>query len=107
MLNSALETFEAPQQNKYTDPLVFVPGEYTFSQVGRVPYLSSVMSLQDLVNQIQLVENIPEESRLEVPSAMNHFLMAFYWSSGKLPFYRGTLSTWGILVGIELRSLGV
>ena len=65
MLNSTLETFEAPQQNKYTDPLIFIPGEYTFSQVGRVPYLSSVMSLQDLVNQIQLVENIPEESRLD------------------------------------------
>ena len=52
MLNSTLETFEALQQNKYTDPLLFIPGEYTLSQVGRVPYLAAVMSLQDLVNQI-------------------------------------------------------
>lgn len=65
MSNSGLEAFEAPQQNKYTEPLLFVPGEYTLSQVGRVPYFSSVMSLQDLVNQIKLVEDIPEEARLD------------------------------------------
>ena len=65
MSNSALETFEAPQQSKYTEPLLFVPGEYKLSQVGRVPYLVAVMSLQDLVNQIKLVEDIPEEARLD------------------------------------------
>ena len=65
MSNRELETFKAPQQSKYTDPLVFVRGEYRLSQVGRVPYLVAVMSLQDLVNQIKLVEDIPEEARLD------------------------------------------
>lgn len=65
MSTTELEEFVAPQQNKYTEPLLFVPGEYTLSQVGRVPYLSSVMSLRDLVNQIKLVEDIPEEARLD------------------------------------------
>ena len=65
MSNSALETFKAPQQNKYTEPLLFVPGEYRLSQVGQIPYLAAVMSLQDLVDQIKLVEDLPEESRLD------------------------------------------
>jgi DGQHR domain-containing protein len=65
MLKMTLETFEAPQQNKYTEPLLFVPGEYRLSQVGRVPYLVAVMSLQDLVDQIKLVEDLPEEARLD------------------------------------------
>ena len=65
MSNNELEAFEALEQNKYTEPLLFVPGEYTLSQVGRVPYLSAVMSLRDLVNQIKLVEDIPEEARLD------------------------------------------
>ena len=65
MSNSALETFEALQQNKYTEPLLFVPGEYRLSQVGRVNYLVAVMSLQDLVDQIKLVEDIPEKARVD------------------------------------------
>jgi len=65
MSKSKLENFEALQQNKYTEPLLFIPGEYKLSQVGRVPYLVAVMSLEDLVNQIKLVEDIPEEARLD------------------------------------------
>ena len=65
MSNSELETFEAPQENKYTEGLTFIPGEYRLSRVGRVPYLTAVMSLQDLVNQIKLVEDIPEKTRLD------------------------------------------
>lgn len=65
MSNSSLETFKAPQQNKYTESLLFVPGEYKLSQVGRLPYFTAVMSLQDLVNQIKLVEDLPEETRLD------------------------------------------
>lgn len=65
MSESNLESFEGLVENKYTEPLLFVPGEYTLSQVGRVPYFSAVMSLQDLVNQIKLVEDIPEEARLD------------------------------------------
>ena len=65
MSNSALETFKAPQQNKYTESLLFVPGEYRLSQAGQIPYLAAVMSLQDLVDQIKLVEDLPEESRLD------------------------------------------
>ena len=64
MSNSTLETIEVPQENKYTEPLLFVPGEYRLSQVGRVYYLVAVMSLRDLVNQIKLVEDIPEEARV-------------------------------------------
>ena len=65
MSNSTLETFEAPQQNKYTAPLLFVPGEYRLSKIERIPYLAAVMSLEDLVNQIKLVEDIPEKARVD------------------------------------------
>lgn len=64
MLNDGLGDFLPPPQNKYTEPLLFVPGTYHLSQVGQVPYFSAVMPLQDLVEQIKLVEDIPEESRL-------------------------------------------
>lgn len=64
MSNNGIETFISPQENKYTEPLLFVPGKYTLSQVEEVPYFCAVMPLQDLVNQIQLVEDIPEEARL-------------------------------------------
>ena len=64
MSNNGIENFESPQQNEYTKPLLFIPGKYTLSQVGQVPYFSAVMPLQDLVNQIKLVENIPEEARI-------------------------------------------
>ena len=65
MSKNELETFEAQKPNKYTDPLLFVPGEYNFSQAGRVPYLVAAMPLQDLVTQIKLVEDIPDEVRLD------------------------------------------
>ena len=64
MSNNGIENFESPQQNEYTKPLLFIPGKYTLSQVGQVPYFSAVMPLQDLVNQIKLVEDIPEEARI-------------------------------------------
>ena len=64
MSNNGIETFIPPPENKYTEPLLFVPGKYTLSQVGQVPYFSAVMPLQDLVNQIKLVEDIPEEARI-------------------------------------------
>ena len=65
MSKSVLETFEAQKPSKYTDPLLFVPGEYNFSQTGQVPYLVAVMPLQDIVTQIKLVEDIPDEVRLD------------------------------------------
>ena len=64
MSNNGIENFESPQQNEYTKPLLFIPGKYTLSQVGQVPYFSAVMPLRDLVDQIKLVENIPEEARI-------------------------------------------
>ena len=64
MSKNGLETFEALKSNKYTDPLLFVPGKYNFSQDGQVPYLVAVMPLQDIVDQIKLVEDIHEEVRL-------------------------------------------
>lgn len=64
MLNEGLEDLLLPLQNKYTEPLLFVPGTYHLSQVGQVPYFTAVMSLQDLVEQIKLVEEMPEESLL-------------------------------------------
>ena len=64
MLNDGLGDFLPPLQNKYTEPLLFVPGTYHLSQVGQVPYFSTVMPLQDLVDHIKLVEDIPVEFRL-------------------------------------------
>ena len=63
MSRNELENFSALPQNKYTTPLLFVPGTYQLSQVGEVPYFSAVMPLQDLADQIKLVEEIPEEAR--------------------------------------------
>ena len=64
MSNNGIETFVLPKHDKYTEPLAFIPGKYTLSQAGQVPYFSAVIPLQDLVNQIKLVEDIPEEARL-------------------------------------------
>lgn len=64
MSNNGIATFVSPEQNKYTQPLLFVPGIYTLSQLGQVPYFSAVMPLEDIVNQIELVEEIPEEARI-------------------------------------------
>ena len=64
MSNNGIENFVSPQKNKYTEPLLFIPGKYTLSQVGQVPYFSAVMPLKDLVDQINLVEDIPEEERI-------------------------------------------
>ncbi len=63
MSNNILDTFEAETQNKYTQELIFVPGEYRLSQIGTIPYFAAVMPLRDLVDQIYLVEDIPEETR--------------------------------------------
>lgn len=65
MSNNEIETFVQPQENKYTEPLLFIPGKYTLSQVGQVPYFSAVMPLKNLVDQIKLVEDIPEEARIK------------------------------------------
>ena len=64
MSNEELANFVAHQPDKYTDPLVFVPGEYTLSEEGQVPYLAAVMPLQNIVDQIKLVEDISEETQL-------------------------------------------
>ena len=65
MPNSILETFKIEEQNKYTNELIFVPGEFALSNMESVPYFTAVMPLQDLVHQIKLVEDIPEEALLD------------------------------------------
>ena len=65
MSKSILATFIAEEQNKYTDELIFIPGEFTLSDTESVPYFAAVMPLQDLVQQIKLVEDIPEEALLD------------------------------------------
>ena len=65
MSTHALETFGAPEARKYTEPLLFIPGEYRFSQVGPVPYFSAVMPLENLVGEVRLVEDIPENARMD------------------------------------------
>ena len=60
MANNGIEAFVLPPPNKYTEPLAFILGKYTLSQVGQVPYFSAVMSLENLITQIKLVEDIPE-----------------------------------------------
>lgn len=65
MSNSILDTFEAENQDKYTQELIFVPGEFRLSRIGTVPYLAAVMPLRDLVDEIHLVEDIPEEARFD------------------------------------------
>lgn len=65
MSNGILDTFEAQIQNKYTQELIFVPGEFRLSPIGTVPYLAAVMPLRDLVDRIHLVEDIPEETRFD------------------------------------------
>ena len=65
MSNNTLESFEVKEENKYTDELIFVPGEFTLSDTESVPYFAAVMPLQDLVHQIKLVEDIPEEALLD------------------------------------------
>ena len=65
MSSPSLETFGAPQPSRYTEPLLFIPGEYKFSQVGAVPYFSAVMPLENLVDEIKLVEDIPENARMD------------------------------------------
>lgn len=63
MSKEGLANFVGPQLNKYTDPLVFVPGEYKLSEEGKIPYLAASMPLQNAVDQIKLVEDIPEETQ--------------------------------------------
>ena len=64
MSNEELANFVALQPDKYTEPLVFVPGEFRLSKEGQVPYLAAVMPLQNIVDQIMLVEDISEEAQL-------------------------------------------
>ena len=66
MSNNGIEDIVSQPRNEYTEPLFFIPGKYTLSQVGQVPYFSSVMPLEDLVEQIKLVENILEDTELTV-----------------------------------------
>lgn len=65
MSKSPLATFIVKEQNKYTDDLIFLPGEFKLSDTESVPYFAAVMPLQDLVQQIKLVEDIPEEALLD------------------------------------------
>ena len=62
-----LEGFKAQEPNKYTEELIFIPGEFRLSHNGSVsvPYFTAVMPLRDLVSQIKLVEDIPEEVLLD------------------------------------------
>ncbi len=66
MSNNGIEDIVSQPRNEYTEPLFFIPGKYTLSQVGQVPYFSSVIPLEDLVGQIKLVENISEDTELTV-----------------------------------------
>lgn len=63
MSKAELANFVGPQLNEYTDPLVFVPGEYQLSEEGEIPYLATSMPLQNVVHQIKLVEDIPEATQ--------------------------------------------
>ena len=62
MSNNEIENFVSLQKDEYTNPLLFIPGKYTLSHVGQVPYLSAVMPLQDLVDNIKLVEDITDDA---------------------------------------------
>ena len=63
MSKAEFASFVGPQLNKYTEPLVFIPGEYKLSEEGEIPYLAAAMPLQNVVDQIKLVEDIPEEAQ--------------------------------------------
>lgn len=65
MPTNSLESFEPLQRHQYTKPFLFIPGKYTLSLAGQVPYFSAVMPLEDLVDEIKLVEDIPENVRLD------------------------------------------
>ncbi len=64
MSESKLSTFKAQEHTQYTDELIFVPGKFALSDMEVVPYLAAVMPLRDLINEINLVEDIPEEALL-------------------------------------------
>ena len=67
MSQTTLEDFKADEPDKYTEELIFLPGAFRLSHNGSVsvPYFATVMPLQDLVNQIKLVEDLPEEVLLD------------------------------------------
>ena len=67
MLNNSLSNIKVQEKPKYTNELIFVPGEFRLSDVESIPYFSVVMPLQDLVKQIKLVEEIPEKALLDWP----------------------------------------
>ena len=65
MSNSTLATFQEKDKTQYTNELIFIPGEFRLSNMESLPYFSVVMPLQDLVNQIKLVEDLPQEAVLD------------------------------------------
>ena len=65
MSENPISSFQAQEHTQYTNELIFVPGKFTLSDMETVPYLAAVMPLQDLVSQINLVEDIPEEALLD------------------------------------------
>jgi len=65
MSGSPLSTFRAQEHTQYTNELIFVPGKFTLSDMESVPYLAAVMPLQNLITEINLVEDIPEEALLD------------------------------------------
>lgn len=64
MPNSTLANFKTKKRTPYTDEIIFVPGEFRLSDMESLPYFTAVMPLQDLVNQINLVEDLPQEALL-------------------------------------------
>lgn len=65
MSKNTLAAFKTEKQTQYTDELTFIRGKFTLSDMESVPYFAAVMPLQDLVNHIKLVEEIPAEALLD------------------------------------------
>ena len=96
MSNEELANFVALQPDRYTEPLVFVPGEYRLSKEGQVPYLAAVMPLQNIVGQIKLVEDIPEKTQLNW-SLEELFQRDIDWERVKTELVNGYLKVTGEL----------
>ena len=65
MPNNPLAALKVDEKPQYTDELIFIPGEFQFSDTESIPYFSVVIPLQDLVDHINLVEDIPEAALLD------------------------------------------
>ena len=65
MPDTTLTSFVAEKKSKYTNELIFIPGEFTLSNGESLPYYAAVMPLEDLVKQIMLVEDLPQEVLLD------------------------------------------